>query len=127
MMFTPGAVISGFNRPPIEGPRDVKSAIAPERTKRSTVRLNVPPALSAVPAANVMPTEGIVTLGSEPPIGAGVPSSLLFAIITNSAPLACAANTLTVNAHAPRSMITPLPVKSTSSANASHAVWFASG
>ena len=36
MIFTPGAVISGLSKPPIDGPRDVKSAIAPVRTSFSS-------------------------------------------------------------------------------------------
>ena len=43
-------------------------------------------AFIAAPAAKLMPTLGIVTAASKPPIGAGVPSSVLFAINTNLAP-----------------------------------------
>ena len=77
-------------------------------------------AFKAAPAAKLMPTFLIVTAASKPPIGAGVPSSVLFAIITNSAPFICAFNTLSVNAQAPRSINTALPVKSTSAPNATH-------
>ena len=86
----PGAVISGFKVPAIEGPRDVNVAIAPavvtsvdEILKATSPAARA--ALIASPSSFDTITDGIVMLSSSPPITM-VPAAL-FATTTNDAPL----------------------------------------
>ena len=77
-----------------------------------TVSLASSNAYIAAPSLKFNPMLGMVTVSSAPPIGAGVPSSLLLAINTAIAPASCAFFTLTVKLQSPRSIIAILPAKS---------------
>src|SRR5918994_179959 len=69
------------------------------------------PALIVMPPAWGTCTDGIVIVGSVPPMAPGSPGTL-FTTITPTAPAFCAFLTLTVKPHVPRSTTAMLPATS---------------